>query len=87
MGNRKEATSFSRHGVSRRPWPRRRPGGLRLNCSDITQRPGPPRVTFQEGQSSRRVRLCSWFLDGDEKPKTKSDPETARRKAPLVEWA
>ncbi len=37
--------------------------------------------------SWRKVRLCSWFLDGDEKPKTKSDPETARRKAPLVEWA
>src|SRR5271157_4219066 len=26
--------------------------------------------------SARRVRLCTWFLDGDEKPKTKSDPET-----------
>src|SRR5271157_3101567 len=34
-------------------------------------------------------RLCSWFLAGDEKPKTKSDPETrltfkpAKRASPL----
>jgi len=32
------------------------------------------------GQTSGQgVRLCSWFLDGDEKPKTKSGPETNDR--------
>src|SRR5271157_2723402 len=35
-----------------------------------------PRPRGSEARRARRVRFCSWFLDGDEKPKTKSDPET-----------
>src|SRR5271157_4502305 len=33
-------------------------------------------LTWPGGHHGQGVRLCSWFLDGDEKPKTKSDPET-----------
>ena len=32
MGNREETTSVSLRHILRRPWPRRRPAGLRLNC-------------------------------------------------------
>jgi len=36
--------------------------------------PGGQTLFFGQG-----VRLCSWFLAGDEKPKTKFDPETLPR--------
>src|SRR5208337_5418331 len=38
-------------------------------------------ILSEPGIEARRVRLCSWFLDGDEKPKTKSDPETPKTKS------
>jgi len=54
----------------RSPWCWQRAGNARRNGG-----------SGQWGHSTRSnqwrsvgVRLCSWFLDGDEKPKTKSDP-------------
>jgi len=35
-------------------------------------------ILSEPGIEARRVRLCSWFLDGDEKPKTKSDPRDSK---------
>ena len=60
MGNRKEATSFSRHGISRRPWPRRRPGSLRLNCSlwHVARQ-----FKGKVKPASRRAAIASTFWD------------------------
>src|SRR5271157_1269615 len=69
--------------------------GLWPGGSDLARRVLARRVRLcswflgQEGQTwpggsdlARRVRLCSWFLDGDEEPKTNSDPETASSSGP-----
>ncbi len=51
---------------------------LRHNRVPTSWVPGGQTLFLVCNDGCQGVRLCSWFLAGDEKPKTKSDPETGR---------